>query len=323
MNMVKSLSAEEIASLLTLHNFEGLYALAHQIQLQSFGSGIQLHAQLTLSNHCRRSCRYCALNYQNHAISRYRLTPEAAVDAAKRIYAAGYRVLHLRSADDLSYSPQTLCEIASEIKKTGLTLVLSLGQMHPDDLRELSKTGAECYSLTFETADASLYRNLRPGCELPERIQSLETLRSLGFTTGSGFLLGLPGQTTAILAENILLLKRLRCQLASIGPFLPQPGTPLSSCPPGDLEESMRCLALSRILCPKLTLFPSVSFSHFGEQALLRAVTYGANALLHDFSETAVAEQGESLSSLITAAFTAQSDFLQQNGFSYDIPSLA
>ena len=80
--------------------------------------------------------------------------------------------------------------------------------------------------LRFETSDENLYRSLHPDSELSERLECLDSIIDLKYQTGSGFMVGLPGETDEIMADNLLLLKKLDVDMAGIGPFLSNPDTP-------------------------------------------------------------------------------------------------
>ena len=72
--------------------------------------------------------------------------------------------------------------------------------------------------------------------------------------TGGGFMIGLPGQTLATIAADLLLLREIGCDMAGIGPFIPHPDTPLRDASPGDTELTKRAVALARLLLPNANL---------------------------------------------------------------------
>ncbi len=76
----------------------------------------------------------------------------------------------------------------------------------------------------------------------------MKWLRELGYQVGSGNIVGLPGQTTANLAEDILLFKELDLDMIGIGPFIPHPNTRLAKTPPGGLEQTLKIVALTRMV---------------------------------------------------------------------------
>jgi biotin synthase len=79
-------------------------------------------------------------------------------------------------------------------------------------------------------------------------------MHRLGYETGSGFMVGLPGQNLETLAEDLLLLKEIPCDMAGIGPFISNPKTPLAGEKNGDPELTRRCVAIARLLLPEANL---------------------------------------------------------------------
>ena len=67
-------------------------------------------------------------------------------------------------------------------------------------------------------------------------------------------MVGLPGQTVETLAQDLLTLAAIPCDMAGMGPFLPHPDTPLRDAAPGSTKLTKRCVALTRLLLPKANL---------------------------------------------------------------------
>ena len=86
---------------------------------------------------------------------------------------------------------------------------------------------------------------------LAERVACLKSLKRLGFETGSGFMIGLPNQTAETLADDLLLLQEIGCDMAGMGPFYPLIPARLSGTYPAAASEmTKRAVALARILLP-------------------------------------------------------------------------
>ena len=60
-----------------------------------------------------------------------------------------------------------------------------------------------------------------------DRLAILRRLKKLGYETGSGIMVGLPGQTYESVARDIALFRELDLDMIGIGPFIPHPATPL------------------------------------------------------------------------------------------------
>ena len=140
-------------------------------------------------------------------------------------------------------------------------ITLSCGEKSEAVYRLWREAGAERYLLKHETADPELYDRLHPCGTLDSRVKCLKTLRALGYETGSGFMIGLPGQTLETVAKDILLLKSIPCRMAGIGPFISNPRTPLAGSPDGDPELARRAVAVARLLLPDSNLPLTTSLS--------------------------------------------------------------
>ena len=275
-----NLQEEELVSLLKLDNFDEVYYQADEIRKKEVGDYIQVRALLEFSNHCRRQCRYCGLNCKNNHIVRYRMSVMEIVEVAGQAAKAGYRTIVLQSGEDSYYTTEILGEIVREIKKFGMAITLSCGEMSYEDYAYLKKCGVDRYLLKHETADPKIYKSLHPCGTLKSRVQCLKNLKKLGYETGSGFMVGLPGQTLSTIAKDLMLLKEIPCDMAGIGPFIAHPDTELRLLPNGSTELTKRAVALARILLPKSNLPATTSLGVLDSQEKNHIFSCGANVIM-------------------------------------------
>ncbi len=269
----------ELVELLGREDFAPIYAQADQVRAEAVGDTVHIRALLEISNHCRRVCAYCGLRSPRTDLPRYRMTPEEIVSAACEAHAVGYRTIVLQSGEDPWFTPKILGELVGEIKaRTGMAVTLGCGEMPREDYAYLRQAGTDRYLLKHETADPDLYRRLHPDSTLEQRVACLRTLKELGYETGSGFMVGLPGQTLDTLARDLLLLASIPCDMAGIGPFLPHPDTPLRDGTPGDPELTRRCVALARLLLPTANLPATTALTVRGDNG--QVFSGGANVVM-------------------------------------------
>jgi iron-only hydrogenase maturation protein HydE len=107
--------------------------------------------------------------------------------------------------------------------ETRLAVTMSAGNRPRDTYARWRAAGMDRYLLRFETSNPELFAFLHPDCDLDERIRCLKDLRSLGVQVGSGFMIGVPGETLDVLADNILLCRDLDLDMIGIGPFIAIP----------------------------------------------------------------------------------------------------
>ena len=269
-----------LEKILKSDDFENIYQEADRIRRENKGDIIHIRAILEFSNYCKRQCLYCGLNCKNSNITRFRIPPEEMVQTAKEAARVGYRTIVLQSGEDRWYTSSVLGEIVKEIKKTGMKITLSCGELSFNEYTFLKSCGADRYLLKHETSDETLYEELHPCGTFYNRINCLKQLKTLGYRIGSGFMIGLPGQTFKTIAKDILLLKELSCDMAGIGPFLPHQDTLLRKIPPGSAELTKRAVALTRILLPNIDLPATTSLGVLNQEQKASIFSCGANVVM-------------------------------------------
>lgn len=286
------LSKGRLVELLGLEDFDPIYAQSDAVRRETVGDTVHIRALLEISNHCRRLCTYCGLRAPRTSLPRYRMTPQEIVSAACEAAAVGYRTLVLQSGEDPWFTSKILGEIVSAIKaRTGMAVTLGCGEMKGEDYAYLKEAGTDRYLIKHETADPDLYRRLHPDSTLEQRVGCLRTLKALGYETGSGFMVGLPGQTLETLAEDLLLLASIPCDMAGIGPFLPHPDTPLREGTAGSPELTRRCVALARLLLPTANLPATTALTLRGDNG--QVFSGGANVVMRKITPNCYKKQYE------------------------------
>lgn len=289
---------QDIVSLLKLANsekLEELYSLADKVRSENVGEIVHLRGIIEFSNHCCRNCMYCGIRRSNEKIHRYRLTPEQIIETAQKAHKDRYKTIILQSGEDFSFNINIISSIVKEIKQsTNMNITLSLGERSEEEYEKMKEAGADRYLLKHETSDPILYRQIHPDLKYSNRIKCLKTLKKLGFETGSGIMVGIPGQTLESLANDILLFKTLDIDMAGIGPYLSHPDTPLFqkfksiggyfSPATGyyDVEEMVyKVLAITRIVTKKTNLPATTALTTINnETSHDTALKRGANVIM-------------------------------------------
>lgn len=276
----------QIVEILRAPEAEWLKVEADKVRAQIKGEGVFLRGIIEFSSYCVRNCLYCGLRAANGRAVRYRLPPESILRQALAIAAAGIGTVVLQSGDDLAYPAEDIVNLVQEIKRrANIAVVLSVGERQAGEYTLWRSAGADRYLIKHETADTDLYGALHPGKTLEQRLRSQHLLQSLGYEIGTGFIVGLPGQTEAILAEDVLLVQKMRADMCGIGPFVPQAQTPLANHPMGSVEMTLRLISLLRLMCPEINLPATTALatldSENGQALALRA---GANVIMPNFT---------------------------------------
>lgn len=279
----EDLSSGEMKILLAANSEEGeaLFQAADRVRRRFVGEEIHLRGIVEFSNLCVQNCLYCGLRRDNRNLRRYRMTPGEVQESAKEVQSRGIRTLVLQSGEDPWYTRDRLSELIRRIKEeTGLTLTLSVGERLQEDYSTWKAAGADRYLLKQETSAEKLFAHLRPGRTLAERLESLRFLKKLGYEVGSGSMVGLPGQNREDLLRDIRLFREFDFDMIGIGPFIPHPQTPLGKSAPGDLNLTLKVLALTRIITRDTHLPATTASAVLNPEGRKRALLAGANVIM-------------------------------------------
>ncbi len=256
---------------------EELFRTANEVKTREYGTIVFVRGIIEFSNYCRQMCAYCGINAGMKNAKRYRMQPDELVRAALEA-AKVYRTVILQSGEDLSYSAEMLADVVRRIKaQANCAVTLSIGERSLEEYRMMHEAGADRFLLKHETANAALYQSLH-GVSLAERLEAQRRIKALGFELGGGFMVGLPGQTDEILAEDLLTLKREGVEMAGIGPFIAHPDTPLGGAADGDAHKTLKVLALARLLLPKCHLPSTTALNVKG--GMKNALLCGADVIM-------------------------------------------
>ena len=296
------MTKQEMIDALMLEDFSLVYQKADHIRKEVKGDDVFVRSIIEFSNYCVRECKYCGINRDCAEVQRYRMTLDEIVDTAAQAIAAGYRTIVLQSGEDPYFNEDKakhLGEVVSAIRALPtafaeepdgsqpiLDITMSTGELPYAALAHLKECGATRYLLRHETSDPDLYAFLHPCGTLENRIQCLRDIKALGYATGSGFMVGLPGQTLASIADDIILLGTLDCDMAGIGPFISSPNTPLAGLPNGSTELTKRAVALCRIHRPELNLPVTTALGVLNPEERKDAFSCGVNVIMKKVTPT-------------------------------------
>lgn len=271
-----------------------LWQQADGVRRDHVGDAVHLRGLIEISNHCQRQCSYCGIRAGNNSVQRYRMSQDEILACARAGEQLGYGTVVLQAGESQLLDADWVSKLVTRLKQqTNLAITLSLGERSREELTAWHSCGADRYLLRFETSNKELFQQIHPplGHIPSDRIALLETLQQIGYATGSGMLVGIPGQSYQDLVNDLLLLKQLKLHMVGIGPYVPDPATPLGqqmlSSPPAIdnvvPSESLtyKVLALARILCPNANIPSTTAVATlFGSQGQDLGLQRGANILM-------------------------------------------
>ena len=281
---------EELVQLLSIpdEQLPLLMQAADEVRQNSVGDEVHLRGIIEFSNYCRQQCCYCGLRAGHSTAGRYRLTYEQILDTAEAAAKTGYRTLVLQSGEDPAISPAFVADITREIKKLDVAVTLSCGERSYEVYKLWRQAGADRYLIKQETADPALYKSIRPGHTLAERLQCQKWLKELGYQLGSGCMIGLPGQNIQTLARDLQLMKELQADMSGMGPFIPHPETPLRFGTTGSISMTLKMLATARLYMPWILLPATTALASLHPEGRELALRAGANVIMPNVTPEAV-----------------------------------
>ncbi|MEN2993718.1 MAG: [FeFe] hydrogenase H-cluster radical SAM maturase HydE [Thermodesulfovibrio sp.] len=273
---------EYILHLLKEVSFEEVASTANKIREETKGNIVHLRALIEFSNYCRCNCLFCGIRRDNKKLPRYRMTEKEIINIAYEAAKSGYKTIVLQSGEDPFWDAKTLSRAIREIKKMNLAVTLSIGERSYDDYAKFREAGADRYLLKFETSDERLFMKLKPDTTLRKRIQCIRWLKKLGYETGSGIIVGLPGQSLESISEDIYLFKELDLDMIGVGPLIPHPDTPLANFGVGNPIITLKIIAITRIILPYANIPATTALGTLSSDLRLKALNAGANVVMPD-----------------------------------------
>lgn len=266
---------------------EFLFERARRVQQENYGNKIYIRGLIEFTNYCKNDCYYCGIRKSNPHVTRYRLSEEEILSCCANGYQLGFRTFVLQGGEDGYYTDEKLCHLVKEIKKQfpDCAITLSVGEKSRTTYEQYYAAGADRYLLRHETYDAEHYRMLHPQTLSPKHRQKcLFDLKEIGYQTGSGFMVGSPGQTAEHLAKDMLFLKELHPHMIGIGPFISQKDTPFREETSGTLFQTLYLLGLLRLMIPQVLLPATTALASIASDGRKRGILAGANVVMPNLS---------------------------------------
>ena len=266
---------------------ERLQKEAESLRKQYYGDKIFVRGLIEFTNICKNNCYYCGIRKDNCNVARYRLTKEEILECCDYGYDLGFRTFVLQGGEDGYYTDERMVDLITAIKEhhPDCALTLSIGEKSYESYKKYRDAGADRYLLRHETANEIHYNTLHPEeMKLSTRMQCLKDLKSLGFQTGAGFMVGSPNQTMETLADDLVFLQELQPEMVGIGPFIPHHDTCFHMEPAGSVELTLFLLSVIRIMLPNVLLPATTALGTMDECGREKGIIHGANVIMPNLS---------------------------------------
>jgi biotin synthase len=242
---------------------------------------------IEFTNYCENNCYYCGIRKDNARVERYRLSLEEILGCCRMGNLLGYRTFVLQGGEDPWFTDDRIVELIAAVRREfpGHAITLSIGERSRESYEKFFRAGANRYLLRHETAGGDHYRKLHPrAMSLAERKECLFTLRDIGYQVGAGFMVGTPFQSPENLLEDLRFLEDLNPHMAGIGPFIPQADTPFGNYPPGGFRQTLRMVALTRLLLPRALIPATTALGTISPLGREKGLMAGANVVMPNLS---------------------------------------
>jgi len=294
--MLTRMTKQQIIQLLSLTDNEeqqSLFQSAYAVKVNLQGKKVHLRGLIEFSNVCRKNCLYCGIRCDNAEVVRYSMTDEEILQVVDFARFKGLTGVVLQSGErnDAAFVNR-MTNLISKIKKhtdEAFRITLSNGEQLAETYQKWFDAGAQRYLLRIETSNEKLYKSIHPDDELHSfetRLDCLESLQNIGFQTGTGVMIGLPGQTNEHLADDLLFIKDLGIDMVGMGPYLEHVQTPMAANQEmrtmvvDRFMLSLRMIAVLRLLVPTINIASTTALQSVLPSGCEDGLRAGANVVM-------------------------------------------
>lgn len=290
---------EDLVRLLELPSgdeLQTLYHTAYQTKLAETGPKVYYRGIIEFSNICTKDCYYCGIRRSNTSVERFSMTEEEILTCAELAFDAGYGSIVLQSGERsdagfVNFVDQLIRKIKA-LSEGQLGITLSLGEQSADTLTRWFSAGAHRYLLRIETSNPTLYHALHPDShDYETRLDCLTLLRNIGYQVGTGVMIGLPGQTSEDLADDILFFKKMDIDMIGMGPYIVHHDTPLAETLANydsahQLQLGLKMIALTRLFLKDVNIAATTALQALDPRGRELGLQAGANIIMPNVTST-------------------------------------
>ncbi len=269
---------------------DALMSRAYAVKARVWGKRVALRGLVEISNICAKNCLYCGIRRGNTKTVRYRMSEDEVFAAVAWAAENRYGSVVLQSGEVMDeanalFVERILKRVRAELGDS-LGITLSLGEQPDDVYRRWLDAGANRYLLRIETSDPVIYARIHPaGHSWQARRQCLRSLKRLGYITGTGVMIGLPGQDEDSLAHDIAFFRDEGVDMVGMGPYIAHPDTPLAAEAPRLgrerlLELSLRMIAAVRLAIPDANIASTTALQAIDPEGREKGLLAGANVIM-------------------------------------------
>ena len=285
----RGFSVDELAGMLASSD-EGLwreiFAAAREVKAKCGKAEVLPRGLIECSNICAKDCLYCGIRKGNAKVPRYLIPEEEVEECIDEARRRGYPAVAFQAGEVESEANTAYYERLTASARP-LEVTLSLGEQTEEVYRRWRDAGAMRYLIRIETSNRELYAKIHPAaCSFERRLGCIRTLKRLGYVTGSGVMIGLPGQTVEDLARDIVFYGDENLDMVGMGPYIPAPGTPMGNLDCNRRQSpavgmGLRMIALTRLYLHGVNIVAATALEALDpEGGRQRGIDAGANVVM-------------------------------------------
>jgi len=271
-----------------------LFDYAHRVKESEVGLKTYFRGLLEFSNICSKNCYYCGIRRANGKVERYFMSQQEVLEQVKYAIDNNYASVVLQSGErtDKRFTDMVtdLLYRIGELNSHGeLGITLSMGEQQEAVYQKWQQAGANRYLIRIEASNPELYQKLHPDDVLHNyyrRLEALQRLKTLGYQTGTGVMIGLPFQTVSDLADDLLFMMRNDIDMVGMGPYIEHKDTPLyqyrhALMPKEErFDLSLKMVALLRIMMKDINIAATTAMQTLDPLGREKAIKVGANVIM-------------------------------------------
>ncbi|MCX6998318.1 MAG: biotin synthase BioB [Kiritimatiellaeota bacterium] len=231
---------------------------AFHVRRKYFGRKVNLHViRNARSGGCSEDCAFCSQSAVSSApIEQYPLQSADELVAGARAAADVGAVKYCIVTSGRQPSAEVLAAVCAAarriVQELPIRLCVSLGVLNAGQAQELKAAGVARYNHNLETAQR-FFPHICSTHTWSERVATVLRARAAGLEACCGGILGL-GETLDDRVDLALTLRELQVEAIPVNLFNPRPGTPLAGRSKMPALESLKALAMFRLVNPTAEL---------------------------------------------------------------------
>lgn len=281
-------------------NFTDLSALYHQplfdlisqsraVHLQHWpGEEVQRCSLLSIkTGGCSEDCAYCAqsAHYSTGLEREELLSVETVLAAAKRARSQGATRFCMgaawRGVRDGSEKFDRVLEIVREVRRLGMEVCVTLGEIGPAEACKLKAAGVTAYNHNINTSP-EFYPEIVSTHTFQNRLDTIAAVQESGMSVCCGGIIGMgESETDRLRMLEVLSNFDPPPDSVPINCLMPMPGTPLAEQPPVDIFELVRLIAVTRIVLPKARVRLAAGRTRLSREGQALCFFAGANSIFY------------------------------------------